>query len=460
MPYRLSTAIDDHEASVIPTGSRPPGDQLIGERVIVGRKFIRQKSGLRRKGCCHTGVFANALQRQAGTVPFTTFVSGSISAGRIEAKGWLRAVSSVKPPVRIAFCITDLDPGGAERALVQLVTGLDRGRWEPAVFCLARHGALADELEATGTQVACLGARNWSSIWVILRLARELRRFQPAIVQTFLFHANIAGRIAARFAGVGKVVAGIRVAEKRSRVPLWLDRWTNRLVATNVCVSQAVADFSIGEAGLAPEKIVVIGNGVDVKRFSDARPADLRRFRIPEASPVLLTIGRLDRQKGLTDLIEAAALVAPRFPAAHFLLVGEGPERSAIERLIGEKGLAERMHLAGWRPDVPELLAAGFGIVLSSHWEGMPNVVLEAMAAELPVVATRVEGTSELVEDGQTGLLVAIESPQALAEAIGRLLADPASAKALGVAGRERVTAHFSWEQMIARYESLYESLV
>ncbi len=369
-------------------------------------------------------------------------------------------MSIAKHPVRIAFCITDLDPGGAERALVQLVTRLDRGRWEPAVFCLARHGALADELEAAGTQVMCLGARHWSSIWVILRLARELRRFQPAIVQTFLFHANLAGRIAARLAGVAKVVAGIRVAEKRSRVPLWLDRWTNRLVTTNVCVSQAVADFSIGEAGLAPEKIVVIENGVDVKRFKEAQPADLSAFGIPPGSPTLLTIGRLDRQKGLIDLIEAAAIVAARFPTVHFLLVGEGPERSVIERLIGEKGLAERVHLAGWRPDVPELLAAGYGVVLSSHWEGMPNVILEAMAAGLSVVATRVEGTAELVLDGQTGLLVPIESTQALAETIGRLLADPAMAKALGAAGRERVTAHFSWEQMVARYEALYESLV
>jgi glycosyltransferase involved in cell wall biosynthesis len=369
-------------------------------------------------------------------------------------------VSSVKSPLRIAFCITDLDAGGAERALVQLVKGLDRGRWEPAVFCLAGHGVLADELKDAGIKVECLDARHWSNVGIILRLARKLRRFQPAIVQTFLFHANLAGRIAARCAGVGKVVAGIRVAEKRSRVPLWLDRWTNRLVTINVCVSQAVADFSVALAKLAPVKIVVIPNGVDVKRFTDAQPADLRAFGIPAGSPTLLTIGRLDRQKGLPDLIEAAALVSARFPAAHFLLVGEGRERSAIERLIGEKGLAERVHLAGWRPDVPELLSAGFGVVLSSHWEGMPNVVLEAMAAGLPVVATRVEGTSELVVDDQTGLLVPIESPQALAEAIGRLLADPASAKALGAAGRERVAAHFSWEQMVARYEKLYESLI
>jgi glycosyltransferase involved in cell wall biosynthesis len=361
---------------------------------------------------------------------------------------------------RIAFCITDLDPGGAEQALVRLVRGLDRGRWEPAVFCLDGHGALADELTADGIGVECLGANHWSNIFVVLRLARELRRFQPAIVQTFLFHANLAGRIAARWAGIRKVVSGIRVAEKRSRMPLWFDRWTNRLVTTNVCVSQAVADFSIAQAGLPPKKVVVIPNGVDVRRFGESRPADLQPLGIPAGSAVLLTVGRLDRQKGLFDLVEAAALVVPRFPDVHFLLVGEGPERAAIERLIGEKGLASRVHLAGWRPDVPELLAAGFGLVLSSHWEGMPNVVLEAMAAGLPVVATRVEGTAELVVDVQTGLLVPMKSPPALAEAMGRLLADPASAKAMGAAGRGRAAANFSWEKMIAEYETLYKSLI
>ncbi len=216
-------------------------------------------------------------------------------------------------------------------------------------------------------------------------------------MQTFLFHANLAGRIAGTLAGVGKIVSGIRVAEKRSHSYLRLDRYTNRLVDANICVSQAVADFSITEARLAPQKMIVIPNGVDVARFSAAHPADLATFRIPAGSQVVLTIGRLDRQKGLDDLVEAAVLVVRHHPLVHFLLVGEGPERPHLERSIREKGLGGRVHLAGWRPDIPELLAAGYALVLSSLWEGLPNVILEAMAAGLAVVATRVEGTSELV---------------------------------------------------------------
>jgi glycosyltransferase involved in cell wall biosynthesis len=367
-------------------------------------------------------------------------------------------VSSASSAVRIAFCITDLDPGGAERALVQLVTRLDRIRWEPAVYCLAGRGALADDLQAAGVSVVCLGARHWASAGAAWRLTRALRQFRPAILQSFLFHANLAGRIAGRLAGVGTIMSGIRVAEKRSRVPLWLDRWTNWLVTANVCVSQAVADFSIGSARFSPDKIIVIPNGVEVARFASAWPADLAQFGIPPGSEVVLTVGRLDRQKGLGDLIECAALVVPRHPRLHFLLVGEGPQRFTIERLIREKGLNDRIHLAGWRPDVPELLAAGHALILASHWEGMPNVILEAMAAGLPVLATRVEGTTELVQEGTTGLLVLPRAPDALATGLERLLADPALAKAMGQAGRERVATNFSWDRMVSRYEEFYAS--
>ena len=160
------------------------------------------------------------------------------------------------------------------------------------------------------------------------------------------------------------------------------------------------------------------------------------------------------------DLIEAAALVVPRHSHVHFLLAGEGPERPALERSIREKGLTDRIHLAGSRSDIPELLAAGYALVLSSLWEGMPNVILEAMAAGLPVVATQVEGVSELVCNGQTGLLVPPKSPHAMAAALESLLSDPTRASLTGQAGRVRVASEFSWEKMVARFDRLYQSLV
>jgi glycosyltransferase involved in cell wall biosynthesis len=363
-------------------------------------------------------------------------------------------------PLQIAFCVTDLDPGGAEKAMVQLVTRLDRSRWQPAVFCLAGEGALADELRAAGVSVTCLGAKRWTDLGVVFRLAAALRTIRPAILQTFLFHANIVGRIAGRLAGIDKVISGIRVAERRSKIPLLLDQWTNRLVHTNVCVSRAVAEYSVLQAGLSPRKTIVIPNGVDVSRFADAVPANLSPFGIPPGSRVFLTIGRLDRQKGLTTLIESAALVLPNHPQVRFLLVGEGPQRGNLEELIRAKGLADRVHLGGWRVEVPELLAAGFALILPSLWEGMPNVVLEAMAAGLPVVASRVEGIDELVIDGQTGVVVSPHSHEELAAAIESLLADPMAAQAMGRAGHDRAQVEFTWEKMVRAYEGVYYSIL
>lgn len=363
-------------------------------------------------------------------------------------------------PIRVAFCITDLDPGGAERALVQLVTRLDRKRWLPALYCLSAPGPLVEPLQAAGIPVACLGARHAGHLGVILRLRRELCRFQPELLQTFLFHANFAGRIAGRLAGVPHLVAGIRVAEKRGRMHLWLDRLTNGLVERNVCVSQAVADFSMRVAGLRPEKVVVIPNGVDLSAFADVPPADLTPFEIPPGSRVLIAVGRLDPQKGLEFLLDAMPQIVSQDHRVHLLLVGTGPLRPAIERWIGGKGLAGNVHLAGWRADVPSLLRASHALVLASLWEGMPNAVLEAMAAGLPVVATCVEGTTELVRDRETGRLVAPGSAGELALAITEILQNPGRAAAMGQAGQNRVRAEFSWEKAVARYDALYASLL
>ncbi len=173
----------------------------------------------------------------------------------------------------IALIITDLDVGGAERCLVELATRLDPGRFRPVVYCLAaepspERDACLKALKAADIQVHCLGGgRNWQFPVVVRRLKQLLRAQNPELAQTFLFHANIVGRIAARRAGVPKVVSGIRVAQRRPRWRLWLDRWTDGLVDRHVCVSEAVAQFAAREARLPPKKLVVIPNGVDLARF-------------------------------------------------------------------------------------------------------------------------------------------------------------------------------------------------
>ncbi len=363
-------------------------------------------------------------------------------------------------PTRIAFCITDLDPGGAERAIVQLAVGLDRTEWDPRVYCLGPPGALVDRLKAAGIAVECLGARSARSVGVILRLARHLRAFRPAILQTFLFHANQAGRMAGRLARVPIVVCGIRVAEREERWHLLLDRWTQSLVTHNVCVSRAVADFSVARGRLRPDKVSVIPNGVDCERFSRAMPADLSKLGIPRGARTILSVGRLHPQKGHDLLIDAMAPLLAKHPDLHVLIVGEGPSREKLQSQIVELGCREQVHLAGWRADIPEIMKACTVFALPSRWEGMPNVVLEAMAAGLPVVATEVEGVREVITDGVSGSIVQGDSAADFRSGLQNMLDDAALRARFSIESQISAEKDFAIRSVVVKYGNLYHEML
>ena len=367
-------------------------------------------------------------------------------------------------PVRIVFCITELDPGGAERALTQLVLSLNREEWEPHVICLGPRGYFANVLEDARVDVVCLNAGGPLSLpRVLIRLTRELRRLQPALMQTFLFHANILGRIAARIAGIRPVVSGLRVAEHRSSWYGRIDRWTNFLVAKNVCVSQGVADFSERTVGLDRAKLVVIPNSVEFERFAKALPADVSQFGIPAGSRIFISIGRLERQKGIDVLlatIELLYLMNPVPEDIHFLIVGDGPDAQSLRARSEQMNLSDHVHFASRREDVPGLLAASTALILPSRWEGMPNVVLEAMAAGRPVIASKVEGIAELVRERITGLTVAPEDPDALRMAIEEFISDPRLASKLGNDSQQHVREHFTPHAVCEAYTKVYHELL
>jgi len=368
--------------------------------------------------------------------------------------------------IRIALCITDLEVGGAERCLTELAARLDRARFEPVVYCLAPQPGDAERsclgpLREAGVSVHCLGGRSrWQLFWIVLRLARLLRRHRAQLVQTMLFHANVVGTMAARLARVPKVVAGLRVAERGAD---WHVRWESRLrerVDRHVCVSRDVADFGRFAMRIPEEKLVVIPNGVELARFPAPEPAKLTSLGIWAGRRVVTFVGRLERQKGVRWLIESAPEWLERLPNHDLLLVGQGPLKPELERLTEKLGIPGRVHFAGWRPDVPEILAASELLVLPSEWEGMPNVVLEAMASRLPVVASDVEGIRELLGEGAKLQTVRFGDDRALAERLLRLLSDPHLAAELGAANRERAEQQFGIDRMVAAYENLWESLV
>ena len=375
--------------------------------------------------------------------------------------------SNVSPPSprHVALCITELDPGGAERCLVAIAKGVDRRKFEPRVFCLAgrpadRPHSLARELEEAGVEVEFFGARSWKSLLgVTRRLTRRFREWKPDVVQSFLFHANIVARFAARKAGVPAVLSGVRVAEVDRPWRGRFDRATSRWVGRYVCVSQSVADFCRQKTGLLGEKLVVIANGVDVDKFSHAEPADLTQYGVPQGRNAVVFVGRLHVQKGLAPFLRPAAMWLEAAPSHDLLLVGDGPESAALRRECQSMGIADRVHFAGWRPDVPQILKASSLLVLPSQWEGMPNAVLEAMAAGLPVVASDVEGVRELLGEVASEQTAPAHEPARLARRIAELLQSPDQAAQLGAANQARAREHFSFPAMIAAYERLWESM-
>lgn len=361
-------------------------------------------------------------------------------------------------PVRLSFAITDLDVGGAERMLTELVLRLDRRRWTPSVVCLRPPGPLAERLTGAGVPVHCLGVRSPSDLPRALWLwNRVLRTERPALLQTFLFHANLLGRIVGRWARVPVIVNGIRVAQRQPRWRLECDRWTHGLADGHVCVSQGVRRFALRDLGIPAERLVVIPNGIDVEQWPDPS-------RRSDAGPlVLVSIGRLDRQKGYDDLLQALHILARRLILPGRLrvdIVGVGPRRRSLEHTVLSLGLSLVVRFVGWQSDPERWLASADGLVLASRWEGMPNVVLEAMALSRPVIATSVEGTRELVIDGRTGWTVPPGQPDRLAEAIGDFLEGRDRHGAMGQAGRQLVAEHYSLNSMVSRYDELYSNLL
>ncbi|RUL83113.1 glycosyltransferase [Tautonia sociabilis] len=364
-------------------------------------------------------------------------------------------------PVPVALVITELDVGGAERALVSLATGLDRSRWEPSVVALGPEGPMAQPMREQGIRVDCLGVDPRRPVRAVLRLAEVLRELRPELVQGFLFHANIASRLAAPMAGAPWVLGGIRVAERRKGWHLAVDRATTRLAAGSVCVSEGVRRFTERVGRIDPRRLVVIPNGIDPGPIDASSIVDRSAIGVPADATLALFVGRLGEQKGVPTLLEAASRVVEARPDWHLAIVGDGPER---DRLAGSGASARipdgRLHWLGRRDDVPGLLKASDLLVLPSRWEGMPNVVLEAMAARRAVVATAVEGTEDLVEPGRTGWLVPPGDPAALASALIEAAADRGRLAAFGEAGRARVERRFSQGAVVRAYEALWAGVL
>ena len=367
-------------------------------------------------------------------------------------------------PRRLALVITGLEPGGAERALTQLALRINRELFQPLVISLqprptAAKCLMVDQLEAAEVPVEILNAQSkWQIGSAVWRLSRRFQSLQPAIVQSFLFHANVVAALAGRLSGV-PVVAGIRVADP-SPARHRLERWIEPLVKKVVCVSHSVAHFSAQTAGLPRGKLSVIPNGVDVAKFRDALPADRHELGLPAQQRFFIAIGRLDRQKGHDWLLPQMPAIFAQRPQHSLLIVGDGPERKRLQAQTAELGLQQRVHFLGWRADVPQLLKLAEVLLLPSRWEGMPNVLLEAMAAGLPFVSTAVEGADEIAGLLQGDQVVNQGDAQAFTERVLAVTASSDYRMQLGKANQQRAEEHFSLALMAKAYEDIYCQII
>jgi len=356
---------------------------------------------------------------------------------------------------RLLFLITELDIGGAEKTLYELVRRLDRRQFEPAVACLTGRGPIGEWLEKEGIRVFHIGMNSWWDLPAWFRLRRILKEQRPHVLHTFLFHANLAGRLAAIASGVRKVICSVRVEEPR-RGHLWADRLTRGLADVVTCVSESARRYTHKHARTPLSKLVVIPNGIDPAACDAPMMAAPEEWRLPPDVPVVGVIGRLDEQKDPLLMLRAAAQVLQQVPQTVFAFAGSGLLAASCRAAAEKLGIAEHIRWLGWIEDTRPLLARMNLLALSSRWEGMPNVVLEAMACRKPVVATSVGGCPEMIVDGKTGFLVPPADEHALASRISRLLLEPAVCAKLANAARAHVDEKFSILSMVRANQQLY----
>lgn len=364
--------------------------------------------------------------------------------------------------LRICHLITELAPAGAERALYELVVRLDRARFDVQVVSL-RGGAVVDWLVRQGIRTTVLGVRGKWDVLKLFRLVKLLRAERIDILHTHLFHADLAGRVGAYLAGTRCVIHTVQTAEGRFRP--WQFAWA-RLTADMckriVIVSPSARDHHARRSGLANRRYTVIPNAIDPSAYSrdqDARRRLRKQWGIADEEILVVFVGRLSEEKGLETLLGAMRELSDCENAPKLVIAGDGPKRPMVEQFIASEPAGKRIRLLGFTNDVRGVLSAADIFAIPSRWEGLSLAAVEAMAASLPVIASRVPGLRDVVVPGQTGLLIDKGDAAAMGGAIARLSYDAGLRDRLGLAGLDRVTKHFNIRSTVAAHEKLYTEL-
>lgn len=378
--------------------------------------------------------------------------------------------------VRIALTITELDPGGAEQCLVQLAIYLQSRGHEVRVFALGptpsstlgestNRQSLTNLLSQHGIPWQTGNASGLRSLPSVVKWLRsELHRMSPDLIQSMLFHANVVTALANRKLNVPHF-GGARVSQPSSWRRI-MQRWATKRMIKLICVSQTVAAKCIEQEGIASSKVCVIPNGVSLQRLAVTALAGTNRSdsndtlsSIPTEAPVLLFVGRLTPQKGILPLVQKVDQLLENLPQHHLVILGDGPEREKVQASVAQSNTGGRVHVLGWRSDAIDWIRRSQILLLPSIYEGMPNVVMEAMGCGKPVVVFAVEGIDELLPEDPQQVVTGFDLPVFI-ERVKDLAQDQNRCTDWGTKNLERIVQHFRIEDQLAKYEQLYQQHV
>ncbi|MDD5521699.1 MAG: glycosyltransferase [Kiritimatiellae bacterium] len=358
--------------------------------------------------------------------------------------------------------IDDLCVGGTQRWLIHMLKGLKPHGYEHKVFVVRNITDPYFLQEARKyAEVEIIGEPAFWCIHGFVHVYREMKRWNPHIVQTLLPSSDMIGRSLGWLARVPVIVSSVRGRNvDKPWWQRWLDRRTAGLADRVIFNTEDTIPFSLAHEGVIREQVIYIPNGVE-KSVPGKLPGETRReLGIPEKSRVIGAVGRLHPSKGHKDLIAVFARLAEEMPDIYLLLVGDGELRLELEEQAGICNFGNRILFAGCRPDIADLLSIMDVFVHPSHWEGMPNALMEAMAAGRPIVASGIDGIKALIVDGETGLLVNPGDNEELVSQLRRLLIDRDLASNLGRNAAQSVKERFGLERMIIAYDDVYKTLL
>jgi glycosyltransferase involved in cell wall biosynthesis len=365
--------------------------------------------------------------------------------------------------LKIVHVVLSLDIGGLERVVLSLVQQAGQLRQDVSVLCIERPGAMAAQFEALGVPVRCIGKKPGLKFSTIGKIKNNLEQQRPDVVHTHQIGALFYAGPAARKLEVPVVVHTEhgKHFERGVRIRV-LGRWAARSAQQFFCVSNDIA-HAVKTWRIAPdEKVAVVANGITTARpgGQSDNSALRRELGIPHGAAVIGTVSRLAEVKRQDVLLAGFSKIRTAAIPPHLVLVGGGPLESNLRNLAGQLGIAERVHFAGFQKNPEQYVQIMDVFALTSRSEGMPLSVLEAWAAGVPVVASRVGGLPELIQDGRTGALFDFGDTDALAHLFESLIGGSPRARQMAAAGQEYVRSRFDVSVMAANYQQQYERLL